>query len=140
MKEYKVIVDDYGSIYWYKLGTDTLGRDDGPAIENIIGDKYWYQNGKYHRIDGPAIEFADGTKFWFQNGKLHRLDGPAVEYTDSAKCWYIEGKDYSEQKFKEEIARRNHLSKLCEKVGARRRFCSYQLNDKTMEIDGKKYK
>ena len=46
------------------------------------GDKFWYQNGKYHRLDGPAIEHANGAKSWFQDGKRHRLDGPAIEYAN----------------------------------------------------------
>ena len=52
------------------------------------GTKYWFQNGKQHRLDGPAVEFADGSKYWCQNGKLHRLDGPAVEHIDGSKRWY----------------------------------------------------
>ena len=49
MQEYKVTVDDRGTIEWF-------------------------QNDKRHRLDGPALEFADGYKAWYQNGKLHRLD------------------------------------------------------------------
>lgn len=33
------------------------------------GDKYWYLNGKLHRLDGPAVEFANGDKHWYLNGK-----------------------------------------------------------------------
>ena len=36
-------------------------------------------NGKLHREDGPAIEDSDGDKYWYLNDKLHREDGPAIE-------------------------------------------------------------
>ena len=36
---------------------------------NSFGTKYWYLNGKRHRIDGPAIEYVDGTKYWYLNGE-----------------------------------------------------------------------
>ena len=32
------------------------------------GDKEWYLNGLLHREDGPAIEDADGFKYWCLNG------------------------------------------------------------------------
>ena len=56
------------------------------------GHKYWYANGKRHRLDGPALEYADGTKFWFVNDKIHRLDGPAVEYANGTKEWWANDK------------------------------------------------
>jgi hypothetical protein len=31
------------------------------------GDKHWYLNGKRHREDGPAVEDSNGSKFWFLN-------------------------------------------------------------------------
>ena len=33
------------------------------------GDKFWYLNGKRHRVDGPAIIHANGDKFYFINGE-----------------------------------------------------------------------
>ena len=33
------------------------------------GDNEWYLNGEHHREDGPAIENESGTKFWYLNGK-----------------------------------------------------------------------
>ena len=63
------------------------------------GDKFWYQNGKLHRLDGPACEYADGDKTWYQNGDLHRLDGPAIEHADEYKFWFIEGKELTEEEF-----------------------------------------
>jgi len=63
------------------------------------GDKFWYQNGKLHRLDGPACEYADGSMAWYQDGNLHREDGPASEYADEYKFWFIEGKELSEEEF-----------------------------------------
>ena len=57
------------------------------------GSKYWQnKNGQLHRNDGPAVINADGSKFWYQNGKLHRTDGPAVQYADGSKEWWVNGK------------------------------------------------
>ena len=58
-------------------------------IEWSNGEKWWYLNGKLHRVDGPAVEFADGSKIWYLNGKSHRTDGPAAEYADGSKFWYL---------------------------------------------------
>jgi len=55
MQEYRVKVNDNGTIEWY-------------------------QNDKLHRLDGPAREYANGSKSWYQNGELHREDGPACEW------------------------------------------------------------
>ena len=57
-----------GTKTWYN-SQNQLHRDDGPAIEWMGGDKYWYQNGKLHREDGPAVELTNGIQFWWINGK-----------------------------------------------------------------------
>jgi len=43
-----------------------------------------------HRVDGPAL-ISNQDKFWYCNGKLHRMSGPAVEYKDGTLYWYIDG-------------------------------------------------
>jgi hypothetical protein len=53
-------------------------REDGPAVKDADGSKYWYRNGKLHREDGPAVESAAGNKSWYLNGERHREDGPAI--------------------------------------------------------------
>ena len=58
---------------------------------DVFKNKYWYKNGKIHRLDGPAIEYVDGAKAWFQNGNLHRENGPAFEYANGNKEWWIDG-------------------------------------------------
>jgi hypothetical protein len=67
-------------------------RENGPAVEDNNGDKYWYKNGLLHREDGPASELYDGTKSWWINGIKHREDGPAVENANGSKVWFINGK------------------------------------------------
>jgi hypothetical protein len=63
------------------------------------GNKYWFLNGKFHRVDGPAIEYANGSKFWYLNGKRHRIDGPAIEYADGSKFWFLNGVEILEKDF-----------------------------------------
>jgi hypothetical protein len=77
-------------IRWYKNGQ--IHREDGPAVEEINGDKSWYKNDLLHREDGPAIECADGSKRWYKNDLLHRENGPAIEFKSGAKSWYRNGK------------------------------------------------
>ena len=60
-------------------------------IEWQDSDKWWFLNGKWHRMDGPAIENANGFKAWWVNGKRHRTDGPAIEYANGHKQWYLNG-------------------------------------------------
>jgi hypothetical protein len=39
-------------------------------VENPNGHKYWFLNGKRHRVDGPAIEWSDGRSWsWWLNGE-----------------------------------------------------------------------
>ena len=46
MEEYTVKINNNGSIFWFKPGTDKYHKLDGPAIEYACGDKYWYIDGK----------------------------------------------------------------------------------------------
>ena len=91
---YTVTVYDNKTEWKNKAGQ--LHREDGPAIEYINGDKYWYLNGKGHRIDGPAVEYANGSREWYINGQPHRENGPAVEYANGTKAWYLNGKCHRE--------------------------------------------
>ena len=91
-------IDRYGNKKWINANGD-LHRLDGPAIESVYGDKYWYKNGALHRLDGPAAEYFDGTKSWFQNGRLHRLDGPAREYLDGPKEWWRYGIQFTNKEY-----------------------------------------
>lgn len=43
------------------------------------------------------VEYTYGTKYWYKEGKLHRVNGPAIENPTGDKYWYIEGKSYIEE-------------------------------------------
>ena len=93
----------------YRIG-NKLHNIDGPAVEWLNGEKFWFQNGKLHRDnDLPAIEYAngdsyerelcsiqsgtEGSKQWYQQGKCHRdNDLPAIEWVNGTKEWYQNGK------------------------------------------------
>jgi len=62
-------IDAYGTIFWYKEGTNIRHREDGPAVEYADGSNFWYQNGKYHRLNGPAKVYYNGYKEYYLNGK-----------------------------------------------------------------------
>ena len=57
----------------------------------IFDKVYRDERGFLHREDGPAIEFVNGDKFWYFNGRFHREEGPAIEYADGYKSWYYHG-------------------------------------------------
>ena len=41
---------------------------------NVLGDKFWYVNDKFHRDGGlPARELANGTNEWYINGERNRV-------------------------------------------------------------------
>ena len=92
-KESNLKIDHKGNKTWYNE-KGQYHREDGPAFENIYGDKYWYINGKLHRENGPAIEWSDGIKAWYFNGLKHRLNGPAYEDNKSKykEWWYHDKK------------------------------------------------
>jgi len=85
-------VDAKGNVFWYKLKTREKHKENGPAVIQANGNKYYYQNDLLHREDGPAIELNNGDKKYYQHGKLHRLDGPAIELTDGNVEYWIYGK------------------------------------------------
>jgi hypothetical protein len=86
----------YGTVTRYFIkGTQTLHREDGPAVIWADKTEEWYYNGRRHRLDGPAIEANDGIKVWYFNGNCHREDGPAVEYDNGVMFWYLNGNHFS---------------------------------------------
>jgi hypothetical protein len=38
------------------------------------GNKYWYLDGKRHRVDGPAVIYSVGDKYWYLNGKNYSYE------------------------------------------------------------------
>jgi hypothetical protein len=82
-------------------------------VEDTGGDKYWYLNGKWHRVDGPAFECKDGSKVWYLNGERHRVDGPAIEWSGGGKYWCLNGEYMSEEEhYKKTAYLRTTLGKL----------------------------
>jgi len=78
-----------------------------PEIDKY-GHKLWHDSdGKYHREDGPAIEEVDGRKYWYKHGKWHREDGPAIEYADGNKYYYLEDIQYTEKEYWKKIKELN---------------------------------
>lgn len=47
-----------------------------------------------HREDGPAVVDKQGNKFWWYQNKKHRLDGPAVEYSNGQVEYWIDDSRY----------------------------------------------
>ena len=69
---------------------------------SVAGTTCWYKDAKcniLHRENGPAVEWVDGDKFWWQNGRRHRTDGPASEWANGTKAWYIDGVHMTEDEF-----------------------------------------
>jgi len=86
-----------GAIEW-TLPSGVLHNENGPAIEQGDGSKYWYIDGDRHR-DGnlPAIEMANGDKEWWVEGKRHRDGGlPAVEKANGDREYWFNGKRHNE--------------------------------------------
>ena len=139
--EYKVVVNSKGTI-WYKLGTDVIHREDGPAIDDSHGYKVWYLNGELHREDGPAVEYSDGYKAWYLNGKQHREDGPAIEYCDGSKAWFLNYKRHREDGPAIENSDGSRYWYLNDKELSEKEFNNRKkdsCNNKIVEIEGKKY-
>jgi hypothetical protein len=59
---------------------------------NAKGDKFWFLDGKNHRLDGPAAIYTNGHEYYYVEGKLHRDDGPAIYWHDGFSEWWINGK------------------------------------------------
>ena len=51
-----------------------------------------------HNPYDPAIIWKNGSKFYFINGKSHRLDGPPKIYTDGQGTYYINNKEIGNTK------------------------------------------
>ena len=49
------------------------------------------------------VEFSGGTKYWYKEGKRHRLDGPACEFSNGYKQWWLESHYYSKINLKDYV-------------------------------------
>ena len=101
-------IDKFGTIE-YKNLKGQYHRLDGPAIEDVDGNKYWYLNAKVHRENGPAVEWNNGYKAWYINGLRHREDGPAIEDINGYKAWYLNGEMLSENEFIERTKKSDNV-------------------------------
>ena len=82
-----------------------LHRLDGPAVIYDYGTKYWFKNGKLHRLGNlPAIEYDNGDKEYYVNGNLHREDGYAIDHIDGTKEYSLNGKFFiDKQEYEKEL-------------------------------------
>ncbi len=89
------VIETDGTRWWYQR--NERHRDDGPAMINADGIRSWWQHGKLHRDDGPAVISADGTQErWYRCDELHRDGGPAVIEADGTQSWYQHGELHRE--------------------------------------------
>ena len=63
------VVETDGTVCYYNHEGE-LHREDGPAVEDANGDRWWYLNGQRHRDGGPAVECADGVRAWWHHGEF----------------------------------------------------------------------
>ncbi len=94
-----------------EITKDNVGKYSNLTGYNLSLGTIIYLNDKneLHRLDGPAIKDVGGNKWWYQNGKLHRLNGPAVEFADGEKDYWINDHRLTEEEFNR---RRNSSLKL----------------------------
>jgi len=59
-----------------------------------FGTKRWRLHGKYHREDGPAVEQPAGVKYWYLNGKeAHPETLVDLHLSRGTFCYYDEQTD-----------------------------------------------
>ena len=75
---------------------------DGMFVDTV-GTIFYVKNKLIHRENGPAVEYIDGDKFWYIEDYLHRLDGPAIEFSNGYKEWYVNGQYLTEHEFSRQI-------------------------------------
>ena len=62
-------------------------------IIEIDGDRFYLnEEGQLDREDGPAIEYLSGDRYWFSGGKIHKDDGPAFISSTGVREYWIRGK------------------------------------------------
>ena len=61
----------------------------------------WCKDKPRLAVWGKQVFYVDdyGTKWWYLNGKYHRVNGPAIEWNISDKWWYLNGKRYYESDY-----------------------------------------
>jgi len=84
-------VVEYGYIAYYRKGTRTFHREDGPAAIWTSGRQEWYFCGRLHRDDGPAVMYYDD-------------DGPLE--------WWLDGMPYSREAWFEALPEDKKINML----------------------------
>jgi hypothetical protein len=88
---------------WDKVPSNFTGK----AKIISSGDIITRVNGLRHSInDEPSTVDKRGNKYWYKDGKRHRLSGPAIESVYDRNDpdgklteWWVEGKPYSKEEF-----------------------------------------
>lgn len=107
-----IYINDTETAYF---SSGILNRSNGPAYENIDGEKRYILRGMYHRSNGPAIisnnetiyytygEYhspnshtpaitdKSGDKYYYYHNVLHRDHGPAIEYANGDYQYWQNG-------------------------------------------------
>lgn len=60
-------------------------ENNAPAVVYADGTRWWYDEGRIHRVGAPAVILSNGTQEFWQNNQRHRVEGPAVIYPDTPK-------------------------------------------------------
>jgi len=75
-----------------------------PQIDEFGTEIWRNKDGQVHRDDDlPAMTYSNGNKYFYKDGKLHRLNGPAIIYQEDilvAEYW-INGVQLTEDEFNE---------------------------------------
>lgn len=81
--------------YSKTFSIDVAGAEHS-YIEYGDGAITYKKNGSLHNKQGPAQITSRKAKYYFQEGKLHRLDGPAVEIpSKEPETYALDGKIYN---------------------------------------------
>ena len=87
--------------------------EDLDKYDNGIGTIFYCKKNTdiWHNPYGPAIIWKDGNKFYYIEGKFHRLDGPAVILPNGEEIYYINGEKLSKEQFEVHLERLKFLGK-----------------------------
>ena len=127
MTSSEALSDDWSkSLFFVMFDHEEPNGDMRSYIRYSNGDKYWYLNGKHHRLNGPAkilnntfYKHLEPAKFWYVKDEHHRLDGPAVDERHT-KLYFLFGKNMFQSRhgkdhiaYKETLSLMNHIKDLC---------------------------
>ena len=94
---------------WIKLQSE---YDDLDKYDDFGIIFYCKKNtGIWHNPYGPALLWKDGSKFYFIEGKRHRLDGPARIYSNCEEVYYINDEWLTKEEFETHPKRLKYLGK-----------------------------